>query len=161
MNPPRPRRSRPRLRERLALGLPSPILVPLIGASLGCAACATPDVGSVRSEVEAVTRRWERSLEQGDPARVVSEVFTEDAIRLPAGEPVVRGREAISAALEGSAALTEARFQIEELEVDGDLAFARGTYAVRTPDGQRLAGKFLEVWKRTDAGWRIHRVMWD
>lgn len=97
----------------------------------------------------------------GDPAGSVSTVFTEDALRLPAGEPVVRGRAAIAEALAGSTALAEARFELEYIEVDGNLAYAAGSYVVRAPDGDPLTGKFLEVWKKTRAGWRIHRVMWD
>ena len=121
----------------------------------------SPDAVTARAEIEAVTRRWEASLIAGTPEAAVEEVFTPDAVRLPSGEPTVRGHEAIARALEGSAPLLEARFTIDDLEVDGNLAFANGTYRVRGPDGTELNGKFLEVWKRTAAGWRIHRVMWD
>ena len=125
------------------------------------AAGLSGDAAAVRAEIEAVTRRWEASLRAGTPETAVAEVFTPDAVRLPSGEPPVQGHEAIALALEGSAPLLEARFAIEDLEVDGRLAFANGTYRVRGPDGVELSGKFLEVWKRTEAGWRIHRVMWD
>ena len=119
------------------------------------------DAAAVRAEIEAVTRRWEASLIAGTPEAAVAEVFTPDAVRLPSGDAAVRGHEAIARALEGSAPLLEARFTIDDLEVDGSLAFANGTYRVRGPDGTELSGKFLEVWKQTAAGWRIHRVMWD
>ncbi|WP_420634189.1 YybH family protein [Candidatus Palauibacter sp.] len=119
------------------------------------------DAATVRAEIEAVTRRWEASLLAGTPEAAVAEVFTPDAVRLPSGEPAVQGHEAIARALEGSAPLLEARFTIDDLEVDGRLAFANGTYRVQGPDGVELNGKFLEVWRRTEAGWRIHRVMWD
>lgn len=98
---------------------------------------------------------------EGDPAGAVADVFTEDAVRLPAGQPPVRGRPAIAGALAGSAALAEARFDIEELEAEGGLAWARGTYTARAPEGRSFTGKFLEVWRLTPEGWRIHRVMWD
>lgn len=153
MNPPRTPRSR-RVPPRLAL---TPILV----LGLACGGGAGADHETARAEIEEVTRRWERSLVEGDPAGAVADVFTEDAIRLPAGEPPVRGRAAISRALAGSVALTEARFEIEEVEIEGALAFATGRYAVTAPDGQSFGGKFLEVWRHTADGWRIHRVMWD
>jgi len=128
-------------------------------------ACGGDDAGTdpetARAEIEAVSRRWERSLVEGNPASAVGEVFTEDAMRLPAGEPPVSGRAAIAEALAGSVALAEARFDIEELEAEGGMAWARGTYVVRAPDGQSFRGKFLEVWRRTVEGWRLHRVMWD
>lgn len=131
------------------------------GDESGPGAAVSADPEAVRAEIEAVTRRWEASLRAGTPELAVAEVFTPDAVRLPSGAPAVRGHEAIERALAGSAPLSEARFAIDDLEVDGGLAFANGTYRVRGPDGVELSGKFLEVWRRTDAGWRIHRVMWD
>jgi len=144
-----------------ALRLPRPARTALVALSLACGGTAGADLEAIRAEIEDVTRRWERSLVAGDPAGAVTDVFTEDAMRLPAGEAPVRGRAAIAEALAGSVALSEARFDIDELEAEGGLAWARGTYAVRAPDGQVFSGKFLEVWRRTSAGWRIHRVMWD
>ncbi|MDE2719320.1 nuclear transport factor 2 family protein [Candidatus Palauibacter polyketidifaciens] len=138
-------------------------------AAAGCGG-GTPEAGetggavaveAVRAEIERVTRRWEASLIAGAPGEAVADVFTPDAMRLPSGEPAVRGHEAIVRALAGSIPLSEARFTIEDIEVDGDLAFANGTYRVRGPDDVELDGKFLEVWKRLETGWRIHRVMWD
>lgn len=142
------------------------------GGLVAAAACGgrSPDTAegggtvaaeAVRAEIERVTRYWEASLIAGAPGEAVADVFTPDAVRLPSGEPAVRGHEAIERALAGSVPLREARFTIEDLEVDGDLAFANGTYRVRGPDDVELDGKFLEVWKRLETGWRIHRVMWD
>jgi len=116
---------------------------------------------TARAEIESVSRVWEASLLAGQPAEAVSEVFTKDALRLPAGEEAVKGQPAIIEALAGSARLTEARFMIEDLEVEGNLAFANGTYRVRAEGGEELTGKFLEVWKKSNQGWQIHRVMWD
>ena len=117
--------------------------------------------GGPEAAILEVTRRWESALVAGEAAQAVGSIFTEDAIRLPAGEPAVRGRSAIRDALSGSAALSSARFDIEDLEIDGDHGYATGTYTVSVTGEDRLSGKFLEVWKRTPAGWRIHRVMWD
>jgi len=125
------------------------------------AACGgAPDAGA-EAGIRETTARWEAALVAGDPAGAVPDVFTEDAMRLPSGEPAVRGRAAIADALAGSVPLAEAHFELEDIEVDGRLAYAAGTYRVRPSEGPVLTGKFLEVWKRTPDGWRIHRVMWD
>ncbi len=152
MTPWRPSRARPHRSWPAAVAC-------LAGIAAACG--GAPDPAAVRVELEAVTRRWEEALRAGRPDEVAPEVFTLDAVRLPPGEPPVRGLTAIEAALRGSAPLAEVRFRISEVEVSRDLAHAMGTYVVRTPSGERLAGKFLEVWKRTGEGWRIHRVMWD
>lgn len=127
----------------------------------GCGSVGEGSSSEAQAEIREVTRRWEAALVSGDPAGAVADVFTSDAVRLPADEPAVRGIAAITEALAGSVPLTQATFDLQDIEVDGSLAYASGTYGVRLPDGQTLAGKFLEVWKDTPAGWRIHRVMWD
>lgn len=136
-------------------------LFALAAGAQGCAPSGEAALREAEAGIRDVTKRWEAALMAGEAARAVSDVFAEDAVRLPANEPAVRGRAAIVEALSGSVALAEARFDIEDIEVDGRLAYAAGTYRVRPPDGPSLTGKFLEVWKRTPAGWRIHRVMWD
>lgn len=126
------------------------------------AGCGGEDAAAgAEAAILEVTRQWESALVAGAAPAAVESVFTEDAIRLPAGESPVRGRSAIRGALSGSTALRMARFEIEDLEIDGDLGYATGTYTVSVTGEDRLTGKFLEVWKRTSAGWRIHRVMWD
>ena len=39
---------------------------------------------TARAEIESVSRVWEASLLAGQPSKAVSEVFTKDALRLPA-----------------------------------------------------------------------------
>lgn len=131
----------------------------LAAVFLGCAEGG--GAADAESEIREVTRRWEAALVAGDPAGSVEDVFTEDAVRLPANEPAVRGVAAIRQALSGSVALRSARFDLADLDVSGNLAYAAGTYSVSVTGEEELSGKFLEVWKRTPAGWRIHRVMWD
>lgn len=136
-------------------------LLAAIAVAPGCSPRGGSDLRDAEAGIREVTRLWEAALVAGEAAEAVPDVFTADAIRLPADEPAVRGHAAIREALSGSVALAEARFDIEDIDVDGDLAYAAGTYRVRSPEGTSLTGKFLEVWKRTPAGWRIHRVMWD
>jgi ketosteroid isomerase-like protein len=131
----------------------------LTAFALGCG--GSGGTADAESEIREVTRRWEAALIAGDAAGAVESVFTADAVRLPANEPAVRGATAIRQALSGSVALRSARFDLEDLDVSGDLAYAAGTYSVSVTGEEELSGKFLEVWKRTPAGWRIHRVMWD
>jgi ketosteroid isomerase-like protein len=52
---------------------------------------------------------------------------------------------------------------IDEIEISGDLAFVRGTFTValthRTRAETRTARRrFLEVWRRETAGWRVCRT---
>ena len=128
--------------------------------AMALAACGSPRAAAIE-EIREVSERWEAALVAGTPSSAVADVFTEDALRMPAGSPPVRGRSAIAAALEGAVPLAEASFDLEDVGVEGDVAYAAGSYRVRSAAGDQQTGKFLEVWRRTPAGWRIHRVMWD
>ncbi len=129
--------------------------------------CAGPDGGgrqsaaAARTEIEEVMRQWEAALVAGVPHEAVSEVFTRAAVRLPPGEAATRGRARIAEALAGSVPVREARFDIEDLDAYADLAVAYGAYLIVVAEDAVLRGKFLQVWKRTEGGWRIHRVMWE
>jgi dipeptidyl aminopeptidase/acylaminoacyl peptidase len=98
---------------------------------------------------------------QKDAAEAFFAFAAEGATLLPAGEPPVKGREAIRqtmTALSGS----ELRWVpiAAELSRSGDLGYTWGTYDYRAPtaDGQTNShhGKYVTVWKRQpDGAWKF------
>ncbi|HWW82965.1 MAG TPA: DUF4440 domain-containing protein [Vicinamibacterales bacterium] len=53
-----------------------------------------------------------------------------------------------------------------ELEVNGDMAFTRGTFVVTlAPRGggetQQVARRYLEIWRKREGRWRVARTMDD
>jgi ketosteroid isomerase-like protein len=46
--------------------------------------------------------------------------------------------------------------------VFGDYAHRQGSFTAKGPDGQVVVtGKFIELWKKIDGKWLIHRDMWS
>lgn len=105
----------------------------------------------------ALDSKWEEAYASGDQERIAA-VYTEDAVLLPPNHPIVDGRADIGAYLGGMMASGAAiSLEHRELEVHGDIALRTLTYEIRA-DGQVVdTGKALEVWKKVDGEWLLHR----
>ena len=116
------------------------------------------DTASVRPAIEALTASYQAAARAGDTA-AISALYTEDAVLHPSGKPAVRGRAAVDAYLAAAHAeptdLTYTTVDVVASEA-GDLAYEVGTAV--WPDGP---GKYLTVYRRTDAGWRIAADTWS
>lgn len=95
-------------------------------------------------------------------------VFADDAVMTSQGLPDVTGPAAIRAVYEGALAQLDmqVRFQTDELNVFGDLAYERGTYTIEMKDkatGQNLPevhNRHIHIFKRQpDGQWRTWRMM--
>jgi uncharacterized protein (TIGR02246 family) len=129
---------------------------------------AVPIEGQVngRNAIEQLLTDFAVAFNQKDAAKIAS-FYAEDAVLMPQGSPLVKGRPAITSAfvamiapggvLKFSAPLV--------IDVTGDRAFAAGTYTVTvTVPGSQAAGgngsliiaaKYLTVFKRVGTDWKI------
>jgi uncharacterized protein (TIGR02246 family) len=114
-------------------------------------------------EIDELFAAWMEAGKRGDAAALVS-LITEDAEFWTHGAPAVKGREAVTAMMEGFFASFsyEQRFETLERVVAGDWAFVRGFELNRvTPKG----GETVEVRQRAfmvlrrdaDGLWRFAR----
>jgi uncharacterized protein (TIGR02246 family) len=127
------------------------------------------DVEAVTETVTAIWDEYEASLSAGDVDRWV-DLWTEEGIQLPPGEPPVVGKEAIRA--RNKAALTDL-FDIsmsitnEEVVVGGEWSVARGVYtATLTPkaggDNVLVDGKYMTLLRlQPDGSWKIYRDIFN
>jgi uncharacterized protein (TIGR02246 family) len=111
---------------------------------------------------EMAANEWEAARNAGD-ADAMAAVHTEDAQILPPNAPVVEGRAAIRTYFRN---LFEQRnapavFDVREIIVFGNFAYRQGIYSVNLADGHTEYGKFIQLWKRHDGVWKIHRQMWS
>jgi ketosteroid isomerase-like protein len=92
-----------------------------------------------------------------------------DAVRLNAGEPAVVGPEAIRADFAadwaGEGALVGSN-PVDEVQVAGSWAFARGTFLNRTTaagtgEVTEARGKWATIYRKTADGWKIHVDSWN
>lgn len=125
------------------------------------AACA-PQGAQPSPELAAMSERWEEGLNGGDIEMLVS-MYTADAQIMPPNSPMMQGSDAIRATFGGmiEEGLT-GKLETLDAAVAGDLGYRAGTYALFTPDGSPMdSGKYIELWRKTTAGWQITHDIWN
>ncbi len=113
----------------------------------------------------AIARTNERlldALQRSDPA-AYADNFAEDAVSMPGYGPIVRGREAIAAAM----AHTFEKLRFAEVDVAsldmrqaGETILETGRYryvlaARESGERKTLTGRYVIVWKRVGDLWKI------
>ena len=117
------------------------------------------DGSILRQDIEAAVRRFV-TLANGNNLEAFAQSYTEDAVILMPGLAAVSGREGALAFGERIRSRRPARLALTTHEVEGagDDAWERGTSEWILPDGQSVDhGKYIAIWRRTPAGWKLHR----
>ena len=116
-------------------------------------------VSTVRQEIEAAVQRFVTLANTGS-LEAFAELYTEDALIMMPGRAAVSGRHGAAIFGERIRSRHPARLVLatQEVEGSGDGAWERGTSEWVQPDGQVAdRGKYIVIWKRTEAGWKLHR----
>ena len=142
-----------------------------IAVTVALAACAqTPpdtteaDAATIRGQTESFLAAWNA----GDAA-TLGQLYAEDIVEMQPDGPALEGRAAIVQSFtdfltEFTATQTA---EVDEVDVQGDLAFSRGRWQVRqTPrtggDEEVRSGKWMVLYQRqTDGSWKMWRWMWN
>ena len=99
-----------------------------------------------------------------EDADALATLFAEDGVMLPPNAAAIFGRDAIRASHLEEFASADVAIELEDLEitVEGDLGYKAGRYRVRTTDDQLIdRGKYIEIWRKVDGQWKIHRDIWN
>lgn len=134
-----------------------------------CFACASPSqqpAGLSADDVAAIRKLTEEDFTARAAAHDfegVGDLLTEDAVMMPFGEPAQEGKATIVDVLERNwGVLPIAEFTQQSVKIEGraDLAYARGTYAIKVQgEGMpeiRDQGKYLTILeKQPDGRWLV------
>lgn len=118
-----------------------------------------------RQVIEGVLRTFEAAFNSRD-ASTLAGLYADDAVLMPPGSPLMKGRAAIDAASKAIVARGGTlQFDPPVVEVEGARAIAAGTYTVTVSVPGAKAGapgstlvvhaKYLTAFKRLDKGWKI------
>ncbi|HEU0224993.1 MAG TPA: SgcJ/EcaC family oxidoreductase [Steroidobacteraceae bacterium] len=133
----------------------------ILVAALALAACLPAPVPEAFPQ--DVADAWVERYELHDAAGLAA-LYTEDAQLLPPDAEIVSGRAAIQEfyARENPPGSAGVEIATVETRVFGDYAYRQGSFMLKGPgDGAVMAGKFIELWKKVDGQWRIHREIWS
>jgi uncharacterized protein (TIGR02246 family) len=127
------------------------------------------DVDEVAAAVDAIWREYEASLLAGDADRWIAQ-WMDQGVQMPPNMPPRVGRETIYEAISGFLSqyeYTDFVIDNEDVEVNGDLAVARGTYAAtfEAKDGGEpvnIEGKYMTILRQQEDGsWKIYRDIFN
>jgi uncharacterized protein (TIGR02246 family) len=148
------------------------ILLLVIALALG--ACSGPE-DSVQAEVSAskfelgqMNRDFAAALNAKD-AKAAAAAYAEDAVLIPPGEPLVRGREAIEEYWRGAIEMGGIRdVSVETMDAlsSGSLGYETGSFelTVDGPDGEPVTdrGRYIELLRRDpDGRWVSTHGIWN
>jgi len=147
----------------LALGACSPAS----NAAPAASATASPsasDQTEARQQIEAAAIGIWQAVARADSAGILAH-YGDDALILGSGAPVVQGKPAVAAFLQGlfgGNTLRDVKGNVTDILISGDLAVETGTYAMTIipKNGNAVAdkGKYIHVWKKSGDGlWKVVR----
>jgi uncharacterized protein (TIGR02246 family) len=135
----------------------------------GCASDGTqPDArttADAQEDIGQLHAAFMKAFNAKDAAGLAA-TYTDDAVLMAPNEPEVKtsiGIETYSRQAFSSTPVTGILLNVFETSVQGGgWAYCSGFYTLLGPNGSTLdRGKFLEVVKQTDKGWKIHREVYN
>jgi uncharacterized protein (TIGR02246 family) len=125
---------------------------------------AAPAFGQDKGHIQMLNDRFAEAFNKGDIATVAG-MYTDDAFVLPAGSPMVRGRDAIQTLWKGGAELFEGMqlTTVDVLSLGNDAAREVGTFVLKTKgqSPKELEGKYVVIWQKVGSDWKLATDIWN
>jgi ketosteroid isomerase-like protein len=129
----------------------------LLGMSQG----ALADEAADRQAIEAAAQSWTKAFNARNVDQLL-ELATEDVVLMGAQAPPVSGRKAAREQLARTVGTAKGQLSnaTKEIVTAGDVAWRIAALAHELPGRQvKSQGQALEIWKRVQGEWRLHRQM--
>ena len=135
-----------------------------VGLVIACLAALIAPAFAQKAEIDAINAKWMEFFNKGDFDGIAS-LYTEDAIALPPGSAMVKGRAAIGAMWK-SMALQVGDLKLTALDVKTigpSGAREIGTFSLKTkgPTPQEVSGKYVVVWEKIGSDWKLATDIWN
>jgi ketosteroid isomerase-like protein len=123
---------------------------------LGATLASIPSAASDKSNVAGRAATWEKEYNAGNLEAVVA-LYTADGCRMPPNQELVRGSDAILAALKAGKdhGYAKVKVTVTAAESSGDVGYGMGTYEVTGADGSHVDhGKWMLASKKVSGTWK-------
>ena len=142
-------------------------LAALVLVGIGGAMADEAGAGQAKKAIAAANLKFGEAVRRGNAA-AVGALYAEDAILLPPGSEMIKGRIGIQEFWQGGLkmGIKDAVLTSVDVTAYGDTAVEIGTYALKIqPEGQAAVedhGKYVVVWKKgADGAWRLAVDIWN
>ena len=118
----------------------------------------------IRRAIAEADRRFCEAFNAGNVEGAARGVYTADALILPPGGEMVRGRDSIIGFWRGAAEqMGIVRVELATVEVAqaGEFAHQVGRATLTLQGGQQVPVKYLVIWKQVDGRWKWHIDIWN
>ncbi len=143
----------------------------LIGSVLILTSCSNTTqspASTSKSELGQMNRDFAAALNAKDAAKAAS-YYTEDAVIIPPGEAIVKGRAAIEAYWNGaieSGGVRDVSVETIDAQSSGDIGYEIGSYSLtaNSPTGEAVRdnGRYIELLRRDpDGRWYATAGIWN
>ena len=144
------------------------VAVLALGACSDSRDSAKSEVSASKFELGQMNRDFAAALNAKD-AKAAAALYTEDAVLIPPGEPMVRGRQAIEEYWRGaieSGGMREVSVETVDADSSGSLGYETGNFKLTAngPDGAAVieTGRYVELLRREpDGTWRSTHGIWN
>ena len=127
-------------------------------------ASLSPALAQSKAAIDKLNAKFADSFNKGDAAAVAS-MYASDAVVLPPGAEMVRGRDAIQSFWQGAAQqLGDLRLTTLEVKPLGS-GWARelGTFSLKpkSAGAEAVTGKYVVLWRQVGKQWKLATDIWN
>ena len=114
--------------------------------------------------IQGLNDKFAQAFNAGDAAAVAA-LYTDDAVILPPGAEMMKGKNAIQAFWKGAAEqLGDGKLTTVDVKPLGNEAAREiGTFSFRTKgsQSQEITGKYVVVWEKVGSDWKLATDIWN
>jgi uncharacterized protein (TIGR02246 family) len=129
-----------------------------------CLCLPVPALAQDKATIQSLNDQFAKAFNSGDFASVASH-YAEDAVVLPPGAEMVKGRSAIQAFWKSAAEqIGDIKLTAVDVKPLGSSAAREiGTFSLRTKGSpsQEVTGKYVVVWEKVGADWKLATDIWN
>jgi uncharacterized protein (TIGR02246 family) len=125
---------------------------------------AVPAFAQDSGHIQMLSDQFSDAFNRGDAA-TIGTMYTEEAVVLPAGSPLVRGRDAIQAFWKKAAEQLDGMrlTTIDVQPLGNEAAREIGTFVLKTKGQtpQPIDGKYVVIWQKQGNDWKLSTDIWN
>ncbi|WP_134499240.1 YybH family protein [Microvirga pakistanensis] len=129
-----------------------------------CLCVPVPTMAQDKATIQSLSDHFAQAFNAGDAAALAA-MYTEDAVILPPGAEMMKGRSAIQAFWKSAAEqLGDGKLKTVDVKaLGGEAAREIGTFSFRTKgqQPQEITGKYVVVWEKVGADWKLATDIWN
>jgi uncharacterized protein (TIGR02246 family) len=129
-----------------------------------CLCLSAPAMAQDKATIQSLNDKFAQAFNAGDAAAVAA-LYTEDALILPPGGEMMKGKSAIQAFWKGATEqLGNGKLTTVDVKPLGNGAVREiGTFSFRTKGAQPqdITGKYVVVWEKVGSDWKLATDIWN